>query len=319
VDFLPDVVHLNNFNFQLTPSILYEIRAFKKKRQQALKLIYTAHDYQLICPNHKLRHYRAEKNCLCCVEGRAINCLRFKCIHGSFVKSLLGSFEAVLYRSLKTYRLIDTIICPSRFMKEKLDSNPLFRKKTIAIHNPVDVDAHNFASVGADIIRPKTYALYFGRYSPEKGIPTLLKAAQSLPDIPFVFAGSGLLEAEIEALPNTTNKGFLHGNELTNAVKNAEFTIFPSEWYENCPFSVMEALALGTPVIAADIGGVPELVEAEVNGELFESGNATDLSEKIRTLWNDTEKRKAYKAACQKSRFLTTNEYCQKLLEGIYQ
>jgi glycosyltransferase involved in cell wall biosynthesis len=126
------------------------------------------------------------------------------------------------------------------------------------------------------------------------------------------------LETEVNALPNATNEGFLHDTALTRVVSGAQFVVFPSEWYENCPLAVMEALAWGTPVIAADIGGVSELVEAGVNGELFESGNADDFQEKIRLLWNDADKRKAYKSACQKVKFMTALEYCQKLLEGVY-
>jgi glycosyltransferase involved in cell wall biosynthesis len=95
--------------------------------------------------------------------------------------------------------------------------------------------------------------------------------------------------------------------------------VFPSEWFENCPFTVMETLTMGVPIIAADIGGVPELVEDGVNGELFESGNADELSEKIKNLWDNAEKRKAYRTACQKTSFLTPLEYCQKLLETLEQ
>jgi glycosyltransferase involved in cell wall biosynthesis len=163
------------------------------------------------------------------------------------------------------------------------------------------------------------YVLYFGRYSPEKGITTLLKAVKSLPDIPFVFAGNGPLESEVEALPNITNKGFLHSAELTEVVNGAAFTVFTSECYENCPLAVMEPLELGTPVIAAAIGGVPELVEDGVNGELFESGNAEELSKKIKSLWDNADKMATYKAACQKTHFMTPLEYCQKLLEILEQ
>jgi glycosyltransferase involved in cell wall biosynthesis len=313
LDFQPEVVHLNNFNFQLTPSIIYEVRAFEKKQKYRTKLIYTAHDCQLLCPNHLLRQYIAGENCTRCVNGNPFNCTKYKCIHGSFAKSLLGSLEATLYRFLKTYRLLDVIVCPSRFMKEQLDSHPILAKKTVVLQNFVDIGTDAIHSP-VNGLPAETYVLYFGRYSPEKGLATLLKAAKDLPDIPFVFAGSGPLEAEVNALPNGTNKGFLYGGELTDTVNKAQFAVFPSECYENCPLSVMEALALGTPVIAAAMGGVPELVQAGVNGELFESGNADELREKIRALWNDADRIQAYKAACGETHFMTANEYCERLL-----
>ena len=85
----------------------------------------------------------------------------------------------------------------------------------------------------------------------------------------------------------------------------ARFSVYPSEWYENCPFSVMESLIYGTPVLGADIGGIPELIDAGVNGELFESGNADALTEKIRALWDDRTRLDAYTRACETTRFDT--------------
>ena len=316
-DFKPDVVHLNNFNFQLTPSILYEIRHFEKKNRHKIKIVFTAHDYQLICPNHMMKQYISGELCTRCISGSPWNCMRYKCIHGSRLKSIIGSLEAWIYRLLKTYRMIDIVICPSNFMKKKLNSNPVFRKKTIVFHNFVEVDE----TIDVDNLfsrkEENQYLLYFGRYAPEKGLDTLLDVVLQLPEIPFVFAGSGPMERDVNELENITNKGFLSGIELSNIIHNAEFVIFPSEWYENCPFSVMESLSLGTPVIASNIGGTPELIRQGINGVLFESGDSTDLLEKIYELWNNPDKRSAYQAACNKTLFLSLEDYTQKLL-AIY-
>ena len=317
-DFKPDVVHLNNFNYQLTPSILYEIRAFEKKQKHKIKIIFTAHDYQLICPNHMMKQYVSGKLCTRCVTGSAWNCMRFKCIHGSLPKSFVGSLEAFIYRLFKPYRMIDTIICPSHFIRKKLNTNPIFRKKIVTIHNFIELDDE----IGIDNLFDKNeesqYVLYFGRYSHEKGIDTLLNVVLKLPEIPFVFAGSGPMEHEVNELENVINKGFMSGTELTNIIRNAEFMIFPSEWYENCPLTVMESLSLGTPVIAANIGGAPELIRDGVNGELFTCGDADELLNKVYKLWNNPDKRSAYQKACNKSLFLSLEDYCQKLLNEVY-
>ena len=123
-DFMPDVVHVNNFNFQLTPSILYEIRDFEKKSGQKIKIIYTAHDSQLVCPNHLMQQFLTGERCTRCIGGSPWNCAKYKCIHGSFVKSLLGSVEAWIYRKLGTYGKMDAVICPSKFLQEKLNTSP---------------------------------------------------------------------------------------------------------------------------------------------------------------------------------------------------
>ncbi|MDR2547739.1 MAG: glycosyltransferase [Lachnospiraceae bacterium] len=314
-DFRPSVVHLNNFNFQLTPSILYEIRSFAKKTKDRIKIVYTAHDYQLLCPNHIMKQYISGECCTRCISANTFNCTRYKCIHGSFIKSLLGSIEALVYRRLRTYRLIDVIICPTNFMKKALANSSILKEKTIVLHNFIEV---NDDSLTDEAQNKDTYVLYFGRYSPEKGVGTLLHVARQLPEVRFIFAGMGPLNDSVNELLNITNKGFLGGRELNDLIKGAQFALFPSEWYENCPFAVMEAISLGTPVIAADIGGMPELIRAGVNGDLFISGDAEDLREKVSLLWNDRERREAYRTACNQSLFLSLDEYCKKLLEEIY-
>lgn len=311
-DFKPDVCHLNNFNYQLTPSIILEIVKWRKQRRRICRVVYTAHDYQLICPNHMLNNPATHKNCENCLEGNFLNCIKGRCIHGSLAKSAVGAAEAFFWRLNGVYRYIDTMICCSGFLKSKMDSNPLFAQRTIAMHNFLP-----YAEEQGEADK-KDYILYFGRFSQEKGIKTLLKVCRQLPEIPFVFAGSGPLERELEAIPNIKNVGFLRGKDLEKLVREARFSVYPSEWYENCPFSVMESQMYGTPVLGADIGGIPELIKTGVSGELFESGNAKELKDKIEKLWYDRELLESYTQGCRKVRFDTIEEYCQKLMK-IYQ
>ena len=310
-DFAPDAVHLNNFNFQLTPSILYEINKYKKDTGRNVKVVFTAHDSQLVCPNHLMQQYISRERCTKCIGGSPWNCAKYKCIHGSAVKSLLGSMEAWIYRNLKTYRFIDVAICPSYFLKEKLDTCPQLQGKTVVMHNfvePIELTQE----VNKDT---NPYVLYFGRFSKEKGIETLLKVCKKLPDISFLFAGNGPLEKEVNETENIENKGFQTGNDLQMLIQNAKFSIFPSECNENCPFSVMESQIYGTPVIGADIGGVSELIEDGKTGYLFRSGDENELSEKIKRLWNDEAVLSTMTKECQKVTFDMASEYCEKLLQ----
>lgn len=307
-NFCPDAVHLNNFTYQLTPSIILEINKWKKETNRDCKIIYTAHDYNLICPNHMLNNPNTHENCELCVSGKFINCTKNKCIHSSLAKSLVGTAEATFWKMQGTYKYIDKIICCSEFMKKKLDTNPLFRNKTIAMHNFVEQKQYR-------TVEKKDYVLYFGRYSEEKGINTLLKVCKELPKIDFIFAGSGPLEKDVNSVQNVKNVGFKTGSELEKLVREAKFTIYPSEWYENCPFSVMESQMYGTPVIGADIGGIPEIIENGKTGELFESGNISDLQSKVLNLYNDDEKLTTYIKNCKDVHFDTTEEYVEKLIK----
>lgn len=308
-DMKPDAVHINNFNFQLTPSILYEIREYEKRAGRKIKIVYTAHDSQLVCPNHLMQQYITGKPCTKCIGGDSINCTKYKCIHGSVVKSLLGTIENKLYKWLKTYEMIDTIICPSVFLQDKLNQDSVLKKKTVVLHNFVDKKEIQTEK------KKEKYVVYFGRFSKEKGIETLLKVVKRLPEIKFVFIGNGPLNEEVNKLENIKNLGFQTGSSLFEKIAEATFSVFPSECFENCPFSVMESIIYGTPVLGADIGGVKELLQNHKNGELFESGNEEQLYEGIKKLWEDEELLKKYTQNCDGHIFDTTQTYCSKLLE----
>lgn len=310
-DFCPDVCHLNNFNYQLTPAVILEIVKWREETGNQCKIVFTAHDYQLVCPNHQLKNPMTHENCEKCLGGHFVNCVKGKCVHGSTAKSVIGMVEAAFWKWNGAYKHIDRIICCSEFLKTKMDTNPLFREKTIALHNFVE-------KVEPKAVEKKDYVLYFGRFSEEKGIDTLLKACEELPDIPFVFAGGGPLEDKINRLKNAKNVGFQTGEALERLIREAQFSVYPSEWYENCPFSVMESQMYGTPVLGANIGGIPELIQNGQTGELYESGNAEELKGKIQQLWENRDLCERYSQACRNRRFDTVDEYYERIIK-IYQ
>lgn len=307
-DFKPEVCHLNNFNYQLTPSIILEINRWKKQTGNPCKIVFTAHDYNLVCPNHMLNNPNTHQNCEKCLGGHFIHCVKNKCIHGSMAKSMIGTLESYFWKIKKSYDSIETFICCSVFMKRKMDTNAMFAKKTVAIHNFID-------KVELKEIEKKDYILYFGRYSEEKGIGTLLKVCKELPHISFVFAGNGPLVEDVNNVPNIKNVGFQTGEELEKLIQEAQFSIYPSEWYENCPFSVMESQMHGTPVLGANIGGIPELIQVGQTGELFESQNADDLKAQIVKLWENRELIQQYARNCKEIKFDTIDEYYEKLIK----
>lgn len=307
-DFQPDVCHLNNFNYQLTPSIILEINQWRKQTGKVCKIVFTAHDYQLVCPNHMMHNPNTHQNCELCLNGAFSNCMKGKCIHGSRAKSAIGMMEAYFWKNNGVYQYIDTMICCSEFLKRKMDHNPLFQKKTVALHNFVE-------RVEWEETEKKDYVLYFGRFSEEKGIGTLIEVCKALPEVQFIFAGTGPLEEQINGIKNITNVGFQKGEALERLIREAQFSIYPSEWYENCPFSVMESQMYGTPVLGADIGGIPELIEEGRTGELFRSGDAEDLKRKIQDLWTDREKVKKYSENCKYVKFADLKAYISKLMQ----
>lgn len=309
-EFKPDVIHMNNVHRQLTLSILDA--PYLKKHH--VPVVYTAHDYILLCPAYTMVNGRGEV-CDACLDKHFIHATKNVCVKGSRIKSALATMEAEFLKFHHAYSKIDLIIAPSQFMRSKLDEGG-FAGKTVAMQNFLTdsqmamgarvANTHKFEDAQAGA-RP--YFLFFGRLSKEKGILTLVRAflqaaglvggnadaqsddqsAQVLPvtwDLHIV--GDGPERGAIEQLiasagPQAASRihllGYKSGEELQREVGNARFSVLSSEWRENMPYSGLESLAAQTPIIGAKIGGIPELVEESRTGFTFESGNIADLKD----------------------------------------
>lgn len=307
--FQPDVVHLNNIQFHLTPSVILEADKYRRETGRQVKILCTAHDYQLVCPSHGLfdgGHRVCEK----CLGGNYLHCVRGRCVKGSYLKSLLAAADAFFWKANRAYGCIDTILCCSAFLKSKLDVRARFREKTVLLPNFVQPPRREPVEKG-------DYVLQFGHLSRDKGTYTLLEAAKHMPHVRFLFAGFGEAEKAIEHVPNAVYVGFLTGSDLEMLVRRAQVTVYPSEWYENCPLSVMESISLGTPVIGTRMGGIPELIREGETGELFEAGNTAELVKKLRYLLETPGILEQYAENSKTAFFETPDSYYAKLM-GIY-
>ena len=305
-DFEPDIIHLNNIQFHLTPSIILEANKYRKKTGRKLKIIYTAHDYQLICPSHGLFDTEI-RICEKCLGGNYTHCLKTKCMKNSRMKSFLAMMDAYFWKFSKAYSYIDTIICPSQFLKDKLDIQERFSKVTVMLHNFIEPQEVTVTEKG-------DYILEFGHLSRDKGTNTLLEVCKRMPTEKFLFAGYGKAEEDIKKVPNAHYVGFKTGNELKELISKAKCSVYPSEWYENCPFSVIESQMYGTPVICSRMGGIPELILDNETGLLFEAGNADDLEKKFRYLLETPGLLEQFTENCKKVTFETPDTYYEKLM-----
>lgn len=248
------------------------------------------------------------KPCEKCLDGRYIHCYNTKCLKNSKLKSLLGTMDGYFWKYSKAYNYVDNYICCSNFLKEKLDTQERFKDKTIEMHNFKDI-------VPFKNIEKKGYILEFGHLSKDKGTDTLIEAAKLLPEYKFVFIGYGPSIEKMKNISNIEYLGFKTGEELYKIIAEAAVSVCPSEMYENCPFSVIESIALGTPVIGAKIGGIPELIEDGKTGELFEPGNVQELVQKIKKIMLDDEEYDSYVENCKLSHCETSETYYKKLIK----
>lgn len=281
-EFKPDVVHLNNFQRQLSASIIKPI----KKRN--IPIVFTAHDVQAICP--AITMMDNDKNpCELCMKGKYINCIKKSCNKGSKLKSALGAIEGYYYRNQKIYTdKIDYIITPSEFYRTKFIEDGINPNKIQAIHNSIEMNDYNVET------KDDGYALYFGRLSKEKGILNLINAFAKCNKGNLYIAGEGPEKENIEKIIKE-NKiedrvkllGFLNKEQMTDVTRKCKFVVVPSIWYENCPYSVLETLAIGKPIIGSNMGGIPELVIDNENGFIYNT--VDELAQKMNLLFEDEE------------------------------
>lgn len=302
--FKPDVVHLNNINFQLTPSIIYEI----KKRN--IPIVQTVHDTQIACPNHRMYIDHQEMICNECFNKKYTNCIKNKCVHNSLVKSALATIESYLYHRKDTYNLIDAYICPSRFMADTITAGGVDTNKITVLHNYSEKQSDSI------LTKPKdNYVLYFGRISIEKGIKTFIECCRELKDIQFVIAGTGPLAEICGGIDNVNAVGFKSGDELKELIRRARFSVNPSECYENCPMSVIESLSLGTPVIVSNLGGAKELVIENETGLIFEAKNKEELKNAVSSLFYNGELLNKMSKKCVEYSTNTIDKYSETVID----
>ena len=214
--------------------------------------------------------------------------------------------DAFVWKISRAYEQLDVIICPSEFMKSKLEQDVRFKGKCVVLNNFVE-------AIQEKEIDKKDYVLEFGHLSKEKGTLMLVEAAKRLPDIPFVFAGFGPAEEEVRKLKNAKLAGYQSGEVLEQLIREARITVIPSLWSENCPYSVLESQMYGTAVIGSNMGGIPELLR-NGRGMIFEAGNIEDLTRKIRLLWNDEDLRTTLSESAKKP-LESTDSYYEKLMK----
>ena len=261
----PDLAILNLFHKNLTCSI---IDALYEKN---IPIIWVCHDLMAVCPSYLMLNGKGEI-CEKCLNGDFKNCFKSKCVRGSSLLSYLSYKEAEFIKKHKFYDKIDLIITPSLFFKKKIESSNLIHTKVVHLCNPCLNEP--VKEINAN---PDNYFLYLGRLSREKGIELLIKAFINIESSLYIV-GKGPEESRLRKLAEElglTNKvrflGFKSGDELNKIIYNSIAVVLPSQWYENGPYSAIEALSMGKPLIVSNYGGLPELIED--NGLIFHNKN----------------------------------------------
>ena len=314
-EFKPDVVHAHNIHTYLSPLIAEEAH------KRGIRVVWTLHDYKPICPAYSFRRPDGTICEECIKHGSAI--IKHHCMKDSLSASVMAWIEARRWSRKRLNEIVDTFISPSAFLGRKLAEAGFDKNKIKVLCNFLDPDKldalHNIQSSDRQPGDAEPYFCYIGRLSPEKGVGTMLQAA-AMANVNIKVAGRGPLFEELTSRyadnANIQFLGHLDAKQVSRLLKGAVASIMPSECYENNPLGVIESLSAGTPVIGAEIGGIPELIEVGKDGFTYPSFNTDELVQMmLRTLKQPFDRKAIAERAAL--RFCAQTHYDQ--LIRIYQ
>ena len=310
-DSRPDIAHLHSIHGHLSLSVLVELH------RAGIPVVWTLHDWKLLCPNSTLM----VRGIICerCRGGRFWQCTLNRCKKESAAASLVATLEAEVQKVVDVEKDVGCFVVPSRFMLNRFRDFGWDTSKFVHIPNfaPRDGSSTDRSPIAGRF-------LYAGRLSPEKGVYTLLKAIGGVNGASLDIAGEGPMDGELRAAAHEIAPGRIvfHGRvdsaRLASLRDSAMAVVVPSEWYENSPLAVAESLARGCPVVAADIGGLPELVSDGMNGLLFASGDIEGLASALQRLVGDARLgQQLGRGALREADSLGIDEYMRRL-QAVY-
>lgn len=310
-EFKPDVLHVHNYKFLITPSI------FHAAKQRGIKAVLTLHNYRLMVPCGNFMT-KDGKVCEKCLTENPINILKYRCAQGSVLKSFLQYrlFTKTKFKLNQLVGLVDTYIVLSQFAKNKLEQTGVPAEQIIVKPNFITND--NISEMPAK----KERAVFIGRLSFEKGLINLINDWVDI-DYPLYIIGNGPLENKVKELSKLNKNITLLGNMENKKVKEflaeSSFLVFPSTLYEGMPITILEAMSVGVPVIATNLGPRAEIISNGNTGFLYENGEKDDFNKKVNIfIENKALRDKMGKAAKDGYLKKYTSEVNLKLLVDIY-
>jgi len=308
----PDVAHVHNVFFVLSPSVYYALD------HEGVPIVQTCHNFRFLCANALLNV--GGKICERCKSGNYFHAVVHRCYRGSRWQSLGMAVTLACHRYLgRWWDRIDAFIALSEFSRGKLLEGGLPADRMFL--KPNFLERALVPSFESD-----DYAIVMCRLQEEKDVATAVEAFRHLPGLRLMVLGDGpLLEplkalAERLGLRNIEFRGFVGGEARFDLLRRAKLLVLPSRWYESFSVSVLEAYAMGKPVVGSRIGSIAEVVQDGVTGLLFEPGQPEDLAQKIRQLTGQPDRLVEFGRAarrCFEDRFTKEINYHQ--LMDVYE
>jgi glycosyltransferase involved in cell wall biosynthesis len=274
----PDVAHFHNTFPAISPA------AYDACREAGVPVVQTLHNYRLLCPAAIL--YRNGRICEECPERGLMRSIVHACYRDSRAATASTALMLTVHRMRGTWsKSVDVYIALTEFARSKFIAGGLPADRIAVKPNFIQTDPGSKDRQG-------DYALFVGRLTPEKGLRTLLSAWKQLPDIPLFVVGDGPLREELEAfaadhkLHSVSFRGRLTPEDTVTAIKGARFLVFPSQWYEGFPMTLIESFACGTPAVFSGLDSLREIVSNGSTGIEFRTSEPESLAERVAWAWD---------------------------------
>lgn len=282
--FKADIVHIHNTHYAIGPWV------FRTLHRQHIKTVQTLHNYRLLDPSATLFH---EDEVFLDTLNKKFPwaSIKRKSLDNSAIKTGWVAFVYYFHHMIGTWHKIDRYLVFSNFMKLLL----LQSSKGIEPHQ-ISIKTNAISAPVRPEVSKTNHFVYIGRLAVEKGIKTLIAAFAQLPEYSVEIYGDGPMAEEVKSAAavhhNIVYKGFQTKEILNTALASSQALIVPSIWFEGMPMTILEAYAMGTPVIGSKIGALEDMIVDLSTGYHFEAGNAVDLADKVRkfALLNEEDK-----------------------------
>lgn len=299
--FRPDVVHVHNLFPALSPAVL-------RASARHCPVVMTLHNFRLVClPATLLRDNRICEDCVGHLPLRGV-------VHACYRESRAAS--AVLATSLSIHRAVHSLSHVSLFAPVSAFVGDKLRESGV-LHERVRVKP-NFAWPTDRRVGPGEYFLTLGRLSPEKGIDQIVRNLP--PGARLLVVGDGPQKGQLASLagPGVEFRPAVAGSEVPALLRGARALVVPSRCYEGQPRVILEAFAAGVPVLASHLGGLPDLVEDQVNGFLVGADNGTSWRLAAERLTDDETSARLGHAAYRAWQRRFTPEQALSNIEDLY-
>jgi glycosyltransferase involved in cell wall biosynthesis len=275
----PDVVHVHNTWFEASPSVIDAVAS------AGCPVVMTLHNYRLVCAGAEL--VRDERPCELCVGRGPWSAVRYGCFRDSRPASAVSAATIAFNRRRGTWsESVARFAALTEFARGRLVAGGLPSDRVGVVPNfVVDPGSRSTAPSSSNTV------LFVGRLTNAKGVRTLFDAWERLgaTGLRLRVVGSGPLEGELaaRALPGVEMLGWMAAEQVREEMLSSRVLVFPSEWYEGMPMTLLEAFAAGLPVLGSDIGSVAEIVGGLGSDWLVSPGSADGWAAALEGLTDD--------------------------------